>query len=841
MRKTVKNDKVIKAITIGLATMLATTTMPLSVYAEDGVSEESSSESGDSHEEGGSENDSESGEEEGNGEDGETPTIETGQDSEQKEGDNTITEETAPITPAELLNECAEVTQNIETTTQSIGDAQQAVESIVQPFNTADTTAIQESLASGMEYLGDAKEDVDTASGLITEAMVSEVKYEKQEEKAEESEQALENSVQAVTQSEQTVTSKTTEAKTNANIAETSGSKEEAYKAKETAENNVKEAEDELTASVKVYETASQAAEKAQSDYDLAKQEYDDAVSNLKKAKESLGSAKTNATAANEQLKAAQQRVNELSAKVQHYAETKEELEGIQHQYYAMLVQYYREILGRDGTMYNDDGTLDIAGNAKKVTQTQIDNRAAAKNKEKVMMLGRNLLEKLVTYKVMNDSNVDWTTAEFTFGTQEEGLTYQDAYEGKIFESDDSVKDKNGKKTNVGQQQVVVDTARSSRGRNDKNIKPNQNEGYYWALPDGNGGRTHRVHVQYKDKDGNLHDEYYNYIFKSSKYGDVTDLEKGMVYLALIKQNETSGEWETDRVYDENNFDDYTKVVDILHAVEDIEKYNAAVKAVEEAADQVNSIQEKIDKMQNAGIDKKKLGDLKAKLDLALEDLTIALNNKLTLEDKLEEAKDIVSRIDLSRFDEVNTSPSEENREKSIDDTRDTSETDTVITSDTSTDSDTDDDDIEEAAPASETTVTVSIPGLDIEPITLPAYTPRMPEISGLVPQDEGADTGVAGVRASKPIINANNIKPVTDNIVKTQIPQNLVGNTKNNKPASSPSQKGVRLGNNQVPLAQTPYEETVTANWWKYILAALGAIGTILYADYKRRKAKNR
>ena len=39
MRKTVKNDKVLRAITIGLATMIAATSAPVSVFAEDGEGE----------------------------------------------------------------------------------------------------------------------------------------------------------------------------------------------------------------------------------------------------------------------------------------------------------------------------------------------------------------------------------------------------------------------------------------------------------------------------------------------------------------------------------------------------------------------------------------------------------------------------------------------------------------------------------------------------------------------------------------------------------------------------------------------------------------------------------
>ncbi|MCR5301891.1 MAG: hypothetical protein K6E49_05580 [Lachnospiraceae bacterium] len=45
MKRSVKNDRVLRAITIGLATMIAATSAPITVLAEDGMPDFSSSDS----------------------------------------------------------------------------------------------------------------------------------------------------------------------------------------------------------------------------------------------------------------------------------------------------------------------------------------------------------------------------------------------------------------------------------------------------------------------------------------------------------------------------------------------------------------------------------------------------------------------------------------------------------------------------------------------------------------------------------------------------------------------------------------------------------------------------
>ena len=51
MRKNIKNDKVIKAITIGLATMIAATSVPVDLYAADGEEDGQNKQQNDQHEE----------------------------------------------------------------------------------------------------------------------------------------------------------------------------------------------------------------------------------------------------------------------------------------------------------------------------------------------------------------------------------------------------------------------------------------------------------------------------------------------------------------------------------------------------------------------------------------------------------------------------------------------------------------------------------------------------------------------------------------------------------------------------------------------------------------------
>lgn len=95
--------------------------------------------------------------------------------------------------------------------------------------------------------------------------------------------------------------------------------------------------------------------------------------------------------------------------------------------------------------------------------------------------------------------------------------------------------------------------------------------------------------VKYTDRAGVEHTEYYNYVFKSSKNDDdkingSLEMENGPIYLALVVDREGNGKWETQRVINENNFDNYGNLVKAIAAVNAFEEYKADLEDLVEAA-----------------------------------------------------------------------------------------------------------------------------------------------------------------------------------------------------------------------------------------------------------------
>ncbi len=127
------------------------------------------------------------------------------------------------------------------------------------------------------------------------------------------------------------------------------------------------------------------------------------------------------------------------------------------------------------------------------------------------------------------------------------------------------------------------------------------------------------------------------------------DVENGAIYLALVKYNDDTEQWEASAVEDENNFDDYTKLTKALQAIEDLEKYEQARMAVDEAVEKVTQLEEMIASLSIES--PSNLAKLEDALDEAREELDKAYEKKNELEGVVEEARKAVAGIDLSRFD----------------------------------------------------------------------------------------------------------------------------------------------------------------------------------------------
>ncbi len=454
-----------------------------------------------------------------------------------------------------------------------------------------------------------------------------------------------------------------------ANSAET---KEAANKAKDNANAELSNAEEGLLAATSAYSAASQEVDNATAEISAAYEKVNAADQKVKEAQADLDKATINTNKAADELTKAQEEADKLAKTVKQYSDTEDDLKAIQNQYYAMMIEYYRnsKTLGNKA-VYNTDGTLNVEACAKAVTEAQIQDMANAPG-DKVMYLGRDLMMKLITYIIENDENVDKSTANITFGNNDPKakVVAKDSYEGKVFTSSDyardlsgkTVYDENGKKILVDQ---VVTNQDSRKDKDGNEIKRNDPVTVNWEKDSDNGihGRTNRLKVQYTDKDNNVHTEYYNYVFKSTNNGDtVQGVSTGPVYLAAIKTNEEGIKY-VDPDQSANNFDNYKKLNNAITAISDLSKYNAAKEAVDNAAKKVQNLQIEIGQLKaklatsNAALGEKKaeLATLEKALKTAKDNLATATETKTALEATVQAARNAVNGIDITRFNTTET------------------------------------------------------------------------------------------------------------------------------------------------------------------------------------------
>lgn len=501
--------------------------------------------------------------------------------------------------------EKAPVETQIEVTEQAASDAQEEVKTI-------NDTEVSESVDSSVAALVITDEKVEivlTESSEIAENINNlETVVNSTEEKIDGAIEELET----FEKQEDPIIEDSDSAISNAKIANTTGSENKARKAKKEAEDDLASAEGELVVAENAFDKASEDVAQVEKEYNDIQTQKESIEKQIATAEEALKAAKENSTAALEALKAAQNRLNLLDEKQNKLVEQKEDLEAIQQQYYSMMVYFYRDLL-KNNTAYDEDGHLDIKVNAE-LAADLAEEKSTNPNKD-VMKLGRNLMEKLVKFMILENGG-----SEIDFAST--GKDRKDTAEGEVFTN------------NKGQDQTKLIAT------------PQQ----LWDNVSGESGRNNHVTVTYKDKDGNTVTEYYNYIFKAEQYNDNADLTTGPVYLAMVKYNDESKKWEAAQVNDENNYDDYKKLTETLDAINNLKDYSDAKEAVGKAKDEVEKLQAELDKLKIAQVDETTINAIKTKLDKAKEDLVEAEKTKVALEDKVEEARKAVAGIDLSRF-----------------------------------------------------------------------------------------------------------------------------------------------------------------------------------------------
>ncbi len=748
MKKQIVNNKVLRGVAIAMSAMMAITSVPIGAFAAD--------EEGQSTEE--------------------TVTIEDG-----IEACGVIDEMTSRDEDNEGQSEIEVVVFETMNETYSIDDDQVAEDLAMVLWDQEENDRIgiiNQDVSDFNDELSTIKNNLDTADKGLSEKV-----------------DAFVGDLNTIDENEKKVSGNLENLKSNVNIANTSTSSSEAGNATNAAQNNLNNIEKDVKDAQKALTDAGNDVVAATNEYNTVKEIYDSAQKDLETAKANLENAEGNATAANEHMKAAQARVDSLAGRLEKLGANKEasiaNLEAIQKQYYAMQVQYYRDALGSKA-VYNADGTLNIEKCAEQISDDKVNEKAAKQNKQ-VMELGRYLMEQLIAYKLSNDENIDPETIKI--GTKDlyasnEKPKEKTAREGMIFRDNKNQDQNNAEdKTRTDYNGETVQIA------NTKKI---------YTLDSGeNFGRTNRLRVTYKDKNGVDHTEYYNYIFKKSdgNCNDTLDLKKGMIYLADISQNEdgTLISKKDDSVY---SFDNYQELVAVIETLKDPSKFaeyqkelSDAKEAADKAAAEVQKLYDEVEKLKKVNISREKLDAAVRKLEEAQERYGNAEEKVGQLEEQLKEAERLINTIDRSRTFE---------------------------------DEDDDDDDTSDGGD------TVAAGGTTT--LQLGTFDNAVSITTGTVLGTRTA--GVAGVRVN----DADNNAAGNDQVVQID----NIATPKEAAPASSDSKEStektiVKVSNPETPLAATPFEEGTNMNWlWLLGAAAAAGAGAYGYGKHRKKVAAN-
>lgn len=749
MRRQAVNKNVLKAMTIGIAAIITTTSVPMNVYA--------------------AEND---------------PVDPAGNSNEEGES----SEESLSV--SEAVADCDAAEATADSASELIEDASDAVADIESSeiASQDDIDAIQKDLTDGAGFVADADQAVEAAEDALSDVAdimdKSDSVYNVAIDTANAAMNGLKdkdgNTVKVEDKfveydgADQTATENSDLVIADAETANTSDDRDEAYKAYDNAGTELQAAEEALIVAATAYAEAKEAVDTASAEYDKAVEEKAEADAALQKAKEEIVNANTNATAANERLKAAQSKVDALSGKVETLKENKESLESLQADYYNFMVHYYRDnAIG--SAVYDKEGKLDIEASAKKAVETgKVKDHPSVS--ENTFILGRDLMKKII-YLELTANGVNPDTIRYA--EQEKGLTKKQASEG------DLVKD------NKGNDRVT--------------IADDQKYDIWMDYTNGDdNGRYHSVKVTYTVMvDGKEQEvtKYYNDIFKANvyeKYADsdsnIADMQNGPIYIGEItKENGKAIAYSRDQ--DDFNFDNYSKILDAITALENIKEYEEAQKAVAAAAGEVSKLQSEIESLSKVATDSSKIEELEGRLAEAKQVLAETTERKQALEEKVEEARKAYESIDLSRF--VTITPAED------------AATEDVVTDD---------------AAAGDTAdagafIQTAVAGGALEAATgegIPAATVT------------AGGTGATADGVSVVEIDEN-LVPMDDG--EAQMIEKVM-------PKKIRALKPVKITDNGVPLADITAEDKAAMNWWWLLIIFLfGAAGKKMYDEHVKRK----
>ena len=614
MRKNVKNDKVLRAITIGLATMIAATSAPVTAFAEEAEGAEGSANS--------------------------APAVSSSsEESSNTECSGSSPSENTSSEASSAAAECIDIANNdIPPAAEAVADASEAVAAITDVIDPADATVIegiQEGLtevAGDLETVGGEDGNLDTAASAIAQALLNDANAEAALEEGNKKVTEAGEKIKAFNNAKPTTESKAGEAIDQADVANTSNDQREAEKAAADAVEALRISKEGLEAATDAYNAADKAVSAVDDKLKKAVEEQEAAAKRLDDAKNALNDASINATAANERLKGIQAQMDALDKKVDDLAKSKETLEKLSNQYYKLMVHFYRD--SNIASAVYKDGKLDVEKSAQKLSES---GKETTKLTENTYRVGRELMRQLINYK-LEANGVDPSTIHIG----DEVTKNQ-----KFFDEGTLTKDNN----NLDKVSVVDEKKLSPEDRAEWE---KEHSIYFSAYGQGLNGTANSVKVTYTVKDENGNDttvtEYYNYEIKGRGENDELDFENGPIYLALIDGKNVERDTGVNNMDDLRNLNQ--RMEDAMKAAQLLDEYNAAKKAVDDAQALVDDIASAIETLSETElkVSDEKVKALEEALELAKGELETAKEEKEALEGKVDDAQKAVDSIDLSRF-----------------------------------------------------------------------------------------------------------------------------------------------------------------------------------------------
>ena len=804
MRRNIKNDKVLRAITIGLATMIAATSMPMNVYAES-----------------------------------ESNTEDPGTEASGTEGGEQTTPASEP-TPKEAVEAMNVTDDEIQEAGQTLAPQVQDAKNTAGQAST-DLETAHEAVAgdNGLVQQNEIKTDLENAKSSVDDVVKDLSGFEADDNMKK----SVAKATKAVAEADTAIMDKDLDYSGRTQYIIGEDEEGNAFIKPQTDEEGnilydengkikyetvgryhftnkdwningdlsfdnaysagITEAESAFTAlDTDDIDAATAALEKLQQYYNTAFQKLGVSGEKLVEAQKKYAVAEEAVKQSEEAVKKAIHLSDDIKSTeaaekyVKAAQEKMDRLTNLKNQSYATMVAFYEKL---GCAVKNADGSLNITESAKKAVSDLMVAGEINENSEtvetadgvvqqvlnvngklydpqnlgdNVYKVGREYLRQLVIYNIL-EKNPTLKEEDIHFAEKENGLTAKGAQKVTI-------------STNNGKEAITRENTADQ----------------YWNYQKDDSGRFHRVKVTYTDASGQTVVKYYNYAVKAAKYdGTELDLENGVVFVSELYQDE-KGNWQHTNLGDPKTagfLDNYQKLVTAEA------KHAETKQAVDAAAEQVFKIRDEINKIGNVGVNKDKLGTLKTRLTKAqwsyeygqtcLKDLQKLID---TIKAKLDRPP--VSDDDTTGGDTTPTTGGDE--DPGTDDTTggDTTPSTGGATYDVGTG-------------------TLTIPGYEIPPITLPT-TP----------------SGVAGVRAAA-------TRP--SGVLGVKAPETKAEKTIANKTVVKPAakktvaQKGKKIADPETPLAATPFvdEDGMKIPWiWLLIIAALGAVGKKMYDEHKKK-----